>query len=1257
MTISSEFTVNGTVPTDAVAVAAGSTVLLALVSLSGANGIEWSVVGNDHPDRTNPSVAASGSPQGATASFVMPADTGDGLGQSYRIQCVVRDGARSPSTSTTVRVVGIVNAVDLVPFAVGEDFDRDAIYGWTPTLNRVLSATGSPGTAGVGLVGAADAVATSNVSQSGTASIDGVTLTANVSRVLCVGQTSTTQNGIKLVQAGAWTNPTDFSTDAQVAASLGAPIYVKPGGSTGGNTNWQLTVGSTIAGAKTYQQLRASNGLARVRAVQTKFMYGGVGPWVYDNAAGTWTADANGALPSPWTFFDDITTPAVGDRVLVQNAGFTATDARSYGIYELTSVGSAGTKASMRRPADLNTSASFVGGVSFDVFGGTRYINTRWQLSTLGTVTLGTTLLAFNLISTSVVEVDLSASPYFIKDYPDYATWYAKDRTDYGRALDLFCYTYRNTGGNVVGRLPSANGGYIAITEPFDHYGYVTIKGAGKGASLLGSVLSGGHICVAQNLYNDLAHDGFPEIGGTLVDTYANSTPLSTYRNTNGDVDRKFYYNLSHAGLILADWTQFECRMLARFETVNFNDPYSHIISCRGARTAADTTDYGPSSSFEGCPFSLVLNEKAIPPTISARMRLTDTTAGVYATGGGITHTGGGAGTVVGDGVVKPTEDAPNFTVRIESSFTAGAAGVNLISWSIDGTRFCAPVDIGTATTKVIGNEVNEFDQPFTAKIVLSGALVATDTYKIPCSGVNQLVTLTSATTVTTGANFDICLQYRSNKMFLYVSTAGGALDSGASAVTGVACTGVVRQRYWENTILGHPQNAGVFEASSDFNGARFWLGGIRFKASSVTAPGATVTTLYDSGNAITGGKLCWVPNTVDVRKDPGAVYRRRYKASAEPNQYASWIVPRMPTNGLQISNGGFEGLSFSTLSGDPVHGCGLLTVGWRSRTIKDVRFEGGYKGWSAVGPDYCSITHDIDWGSKLGASLEFFQGQLTLTGVQNCLNSSSAEYFVISSAAVSASGCQFQNTENGGAGLRTRVCMRLSQLLTSSFDNWQCDAENQQQSPTGRELIRACVNDGCTLTVSGNVFTTETLGVITNSGGVASGTTGEIILGNLGIVATGVTVSNVPVGAHPPFSVVNSDGAAFVPSDGLRYNGLAAFPTPMVDRADKWRKLGVAGVVALTSGSQSLTFRRGIVSRLALNTLAANTTYTLSVTGAVEGDIWDFRIEPQATYTTTLLNGGAAAATGIYANGATPAATRDRYRMRFDSSRNWISI
>lgn len=137
--VNSAFTVNGSLPTDAVAVGPGSVVTLAVQSLTGINGIVWSVVGNDKATRVNPTITPAGSPPGATATFNMPGDAGDGLGQGYAIQCVASDGASPANTSTTVEIVGIANMAGFVPFTAGEDLARDSTYGWGLSVNRLLA--------------------------------------------------------------------------------------------------------------------------------------------------------------------------------------------------------------------------------------------------------------------------------------------------------------------------------------------------------------------------------------------------------------------------------------------------------------------------------------------------------------------------------------------------------------------------------------------------------------------------------------------------------------------------------------------------------------------------------------------------------------------------------------------------------------------------------------------------------------------------------------------------------------------------------------------------------------------------------------------------------------------------------------------------------------------------------------------------------------------------------------------------------------
>lgn len=89
-------------------------------------------------------------------------------------------------------------------------------------------------------------VAVSNVTQSGTQTIDGVALSTG-DPVLCVAQTTGSQNGSWIVQSGAWTRTTDFA-DANDAVR--SPYwFVGEGTANAGSgwvmTTWPYTIGST----------------------------------------------------------------------------------------------------------------------------------------------------------------------------------------------------------------------------------------------------------------------------------------------------------------------------------------------------------------------------------------------------------------------------------------------------------------------------------------------------------------------------------------------------------------------------------------------------------------------------------------------------------------------------------------------------------------------------------------------------------------------------------------------------------------------------------------------------------------------------------------------------------------------------------------------------------------------------------------------------------------------------------------------------
>ncbi len=77
---------------------------------------------------------------------------------------------------------------------------------------------------------------TANITLSGTQTIDGISLAVN-DRVLVKNQTTQTENGIYVVQAGAWVRALDADTDAEIGA---ATVMVKVG-TVNKNTQWTCT--------------------------------------------------------------------------------------------------------------------------------------------------------------------------------------------------------------------------------------------------------------------------------------------------------------------------------------------------------------------------------------------------------------------------------------------------------------------------------------------------------------------------------------------------------------------------------------------------------------------------------------------------------------------------------------------------------------------------------------------------------------------------------------------------------------------------------------------------------------------------------------------------------------------------------------------------------------------------------------------------------------------------------------------------------
>ena len=105
-------------------------------------------------------------------------------------------------------------------------------------------------------------ISTSNITLSGTQTIDGVALVAG-DRVLVAGQTTASQNGIYNVAAGAWTR----SLDADVSAEVTPGMYILvTEGTVNGTSAWVLTTTGTITLGTTALTFSQFSGAAQITA-------------------------------------------------------------------------------------------------------------------------------------------------------------------------------------------------------------------------------------------------------------------------------------------------------------------------------------------------------------------------------------------------------------------------------------------------------------------------------------------------------------------------------------------------------------------------------------------------------------------------------------------------------------------------------------------------------------------------------------------------------------------------------------------------------------------------------------------------------------------------------------------------------------------------------------------------------------------------------------------------------------------------------
>lgn len=148
---------------------------------------------------------------------------------------VVVQNARGESFGDTARRVGQIGDVDIPSTAT----DSEVLTALSEHLAEIVAAAGYTVIESVQLAG------TTNVSLSGEQTIDGQ-LTSS-SRVLLVGQSDASQNGIWVTSSGSWARATDFNESSEV--TTGAYVYVQAGDNSAGAwvlvTEGAITVGTT----------------------------------------------------------------------------------------------------------------------------------------------------------------------------------------------------------------------------------------------------------------------------------------------------------------------------------------------------------------------------------------------------------------------------------------------------------------------------------------------------------------------------------------------------------------------------------------------------------------------------------------------------------------------------------------------------------------------------------------------------------------------------------------------------------------------------------------------------------------------------------------------------------------------------------------------------------------------------------------------------------------------------------------------------
>jgi hypothetical protein len=958
-------------------------------------------------------------------------------------------------------------------------------------LSTEITGSGSPGPPGpAGPVTAlsVDFVVTSNDTLTGLAARDGITPVAGVTRGFFPSQTSSGQTGIYVAASGAWVRSSDLNADAQVIVGLN--VYVKPGGLTGGNSNWQLAAGSTITGAKTWKRLP---GVVHppVRLVQTAPLPA----YTYNTGTQLYTQTSFAAFAA--TVFDGI-VPNVGDEVALVLEGI------RNGFAKVIQLGNGSSQPNiLQRRADLSASSDFANGVVFDVLDGAsafgNYKGTRWFLQTQGPITLDTTSTAWaQVIPQNFKVVDLTLPPYELQK-----------AADAGPVLQLFSDNVDAAGVAMCGVLPRGSFYLDACVELGEHLALVSSGGV-DGTRFTVNTRSGGPaMALTRGVNNPIT-----PYGGTISST-AGAAPLSMYDTAGGTDHPWFDFTLSGLrfdngpGSLGADpigWPALEIVGEILIDTLNTGGSDQHLTSCRGRRTSSDAVDV------------LFMIYHINGGKLRAVLRLEDLTTGVY---GAVTQTGTGTTVITADGALKPTDEMDiGFRVVKGGGGTIGTAGIKFQytldrlaaapTWlpGPDPTNPNQVVSLGTATSyTIVDRNQNVAKFNFTA-----GTWDENDTAVCTTSGVHTSYTLDQA--VTAATRYEFRLQYDGSTVSWYVSPMGGARATPAT----VSAHGKVRQKPWETTMCGVGINFGISESLLDLQPAKFNLGAIYFYDGGITTPPSTTPTSLTVGANIRFG---FAPSNGAkiLRRDGATVWA--WKGTLTTGIGTTLIPRRANINHFPLN---VYLRDFTIDSGVSRVGGGILLLCPENSGFERLKFTGGDWGMHVCGPSFFTHWRDLTFSGVKRRALTLINGHLILLG--NNLFLGSEMSLIVSDGTISQSGVMFFNVED-----QDRCPVVFNQLVGGS--ELQCvilDDENAVGSRHPREHIRAMIASG-TLTIGGAIGG----GTLRNSTIALAAGAGRFVAGDLICATSGpaairvITPSNTaPIECGPGFAVKGFAGADY---------------------------------------------------------------------------------------------------------------------------------